>query len=166
VNSRAPEDAKRRKDWFSRPRQVGDALRRLAPALRKVGLEVIFRREPNTGRRLIDITISEDGGHDPSRVSLSSRTPDSRADSGDVAGNGVRHRDDDRDNASPTTPNVSGLRDARDARDAHNPLPSATARHRDDTLELTKSLAITDSDDGLTLGGRDRRSDGVSDERF
>ena len=40
LNKRTPENITRRKDWFSRPRQVSNALRRLAPGLRRVGVEV------------------------------------------------------------------------------------------------------------------------------
>ena len=40
-----PETITRRKDWFSKPRQVSDSLRRLAPGLRKVGIEVTFARQ-------------------------------------------------------------------------------------------------------------------------
>jgi hypothetical protein len=55
LNRQAPEDLKRRKDWFARPRQVADALRRLAPALRRVGIDISGGRQGHTGRRLIII---------------------------------------------------------------------------------------------------------------
>ena len=52
LNKRSPENVTKRKDWFSRPRQVSDALRRLAPALRRVGVDVTFKK---SGTRRIEI---------------------------------------------------------------------------------------------------------------
>ena len=66
LNQRAPETITKRKDWFSRPRQVSDALRRLAPGLRKVGIEVTFARQAHTGRRLV---VVEKSGSSPSPAS-------------------------------------------------------------------------------------------------
>jgi hypothetical protein len=43
--------------WPETPKAIGGALRRLAPALRGVGIEVRFAREAGTGsRRLIELT--------------------------------------------------------------------------------------------------------------
>src|SRR5262249_10923600 len=43
------------KDWFSRPKQVSDVLRRLAPGLRRVGIEVTFLKQGRNRTRLIEI---------------------------------------------------------------------------------------------------------------
>ena len=56
LNTRTDEAITRRKDWFSKPRQVADALRRIAPGLRKVGLDVDFGRHGRGRTRLIEIT--------------------------------------------------------------------------------------------------------------
>jgi len=52
LNKRSPENVTKRKDWFARPRQVSDALRRLCPALRRVGVDVTFKK---SGTRRIEI---------------------------------------------------------------------------------------------------------------
>ena len=44
VNHRTSEDVKRRREWYAQPKQLGDELRRLTPALRKVGITVTRRR--------------------------------------------------------------------------------------------------------------------------
>ena len=54
LNAATPDEVKRQKGWFTRPRQVTDTLRRLAPQLRHVEIEVdLTRRQPRTGRRWI-----------------------------------------------------------------------------------------------------------------
>ena len=63
LTKRTSETMTKRKNWFSRPRQVSDALRRLAPGLRKVGIEVKFARQAHTGRRLVFV---EKSGSSPS----------------------------------------------------------------------------------------------------
>ena len=73
LNVRTAEAITRRKDWFSKPRQVSDALRRIAPGLRKVGLDVDFGRHGRGRTRLIEIVRL-----DSSASSASSAGPDSR----------------------------------------------------------------------------------------
>ena len=53
LNAKVSATITQRKDWFSKPRQVSDAMRRLAPGLRRTGIDVTFTREPHTRRRLI-----------------------------------------------------------------------------------------------------------------
>ena len=55
VTTRTPETITRRKDWFSKPRQVSNALRRLARGLRKVGFNVTFNKHGHARTRLIEI---------------------------------------------------------------------------------------------------------------
>ena len=44
VNRLTAEDVKRRREWFSVPKQLSDALRRIIPALRKIGIQVTRSR--------------------------------------------------------------------------------------------------------------------------
>ena len=53
LSMKVPEAITTRKDWFSKPRQVSDALRRLAPGLRRIGIDVTFERDGS--RRTIHI---------------------------------------------------------------------------------------------------------------
>ena len=53
--NRTSDNITQRRGWFSRPRQVSDTLRRLAPALRKVGIAVTFKRRGHARTRLIEI---------------------------------------------------------------------------------------------------------------
>lgn len=55
LNKLTPDHIKKGKGWFSRPRQVSDALRRLAPGLRRVGFGVDFGRHGHTRTRVIEI---------------------------------------------------------------------------------------------------------------
>ena len=81
LNRRTPEHITKRKGWFSRPRQVSDALRRLAPALRKVGLDVLFGRRGRAGTRIVEIERVS-----ASAASASSAGPDCQGDLADVGG--------------------------------------------------------------------------------
>lgn len=52
---KAASDATKQKSWPKNGRSLSNALRRLAPTLRAVGITVDYRREPDTGRRLITL---------------------------------------------------------------------------------------------------------------
>ncbi len=114
VTTRTPETITKRKGWFSQPRQVSDALRRLAPGLRKVGIEVTFARQAH-GRRLIFV---EKSGSSSSPASPSSPDPGFPVDPGD-------ERDPPSSpaspGASPDNPNVYGPGDDGDEGDAVQP---------------------------------------------
>jgi hypothetical protein len=80
LNGSVSEETRRRKGWFSQARQVGDALRRLAPALRQVGIEVSFIRHGHTRARLIEITVIPASA--PSAASFGPDSLDEPADAG------------------------------------------------------------------------------------
>ena len=115
LNHRTPEHITKRKDWFSRPRQVSNALRRLAPGLRKVGVEVTFARQAHTGRRLIFV---EKAGSRPSPTSPSSPDPAFPSSPGD-AHDGARG--DALPDASPDSAPVTGAGDDGDDGDVVQP---------------------------------------------
>ena len=115
LNHQTPEHITKRKDWFSRPRQVSNALRRLAPALRKVGVEVTFARQAHTGRRLIFV---EKAGSSPSPTSPSSPDPAFPSSPGD-AHDGARG--DALPDASPDSAPVTGAGDDGDDGDVVQP---------------------------------------------
>ena len=115
LNQRAPENLTKRKDWFSRPRQVSDALRRLAPGLRKVGIEVTFRRQAHTGRRLIFV---EKSGSSLSPSPPSSPDPGFPTGPGDVHGGA---QGDESPDPSPRSARISGIRDDGDDGDVVQP---------------------------------------------
>lgn len=56
------ESLTRAKLWPKSARGLGDALRRAAPNLRALGVEVAFSREAGTGRRVVTVTPVQDGG--------------------------------------------------------------------------------------------------------
>ena len=74
LNQRTPEQITRRKEWFSKPRQVSDALRRLAPALRRTGIDATFIKVGKARTRLIQISRFT-----ASAPSAGTAVPDSRA---------------------------------------------------------------------------------------
>jgi len=55
LTKRTPGSVTGRKDWFVKPRQVSDALRRLAPSLRRTGIEVTFLKHGHGRTRLIEM---------------------------------------------------------------------------------------------------------------
>ncbi len=129
LNQRTHEEVKRRKDWFSRPRQISDALRRLAPSLRRTRVEVTLpdrnNREPGTGRRVITLGRTEPEKTGPaashaSRASQAAELERNVRDADRVASPGASRAE---------TP-VLGPRDVGDACDEQKPLSSRDARDR------------------------------------
>jgi hypothetical protein len=55
LNRRVPPESRPAKGWPTTPRALSNALRRVQPNLRQVGIVVVFRREAQTGRRLIEL---------------------------------------------------------------------------------------------------------------
>jgi hypothetical protein len=121
LNQKVPEPITKRKDWFSKPRQVADALRRLAPGLRRLGLEVTFTRAPHTRRRLIRL---EQTGDDASPASPASPGSDSQGFSGPDGDDGQLGRAPASPYSSPRSAHVSGLRTDGDDGDEGLPLSS------------------------------------------
>lgn len=103
---KTPEHITRRKDWFAKPRQVSDSLRRLAPALRRVGVDVQFLRHGHNRTRLIQIERVS-----ASASSASFAGPDLNADPAD-AGADAGHTSSADPSAHPL--NVYGTQDAAD----------------------------------------------------
>jgi hypothetical protein len=130
LNELTSESITKRKEWFSQPRQVADALRRLAPGLRRMGIEVSFLRAPHTGRRVIRI---EKTGHDSSPPSPK---PDYQADSGDETGDAGRAASP---LSSPEDLNKSGRGDAGDgAKPLFQHTPRAIDSPDDAALEFAE----------------------------
>jgi len=129
VNRRTPEDVKRRREWFAKPRQLSDELRRLIPALRKVGVTVIFpsRTGKRRGIRVRRSSASRPSTHEKSRSSASLASPASpaertRADAGDELGDAASTSSPASPTSSPETPNRNGHCDDSDAGDDMEPL--------------------------------------------
>jgi hypothetical protein len=118
LNVRIPDHITKQKGWFTRGRQVSDAPRRLAPALRRVGVDVDFTRQAHTGRRTITLQMKKRGSS-ASPSSPASPGPVLQAQTGDAQGD---DGDDASPCASPENPSVYGVGDAGDEGDAqkHN----------------------------------------------
>lgn len=105
--------------WPESPRAMSAALRRLAPGLRRLGIEVSTYKEAGTGgRRLIAITTQEIGPNEPSRPSQPPLGRDSVGDFGDGQG------DDRRSPAAPDQGHLSGSCDHGDGCDGSSPISS------------------------------------------
>jgi putative DNA primase/helicase len=52
LNARTPLTQQRRKGWHTSPRHVADHLRRLAPALRRMGISVVWPKRGNKERKI------------------------------------------------------------------------------------------------------------------
>jgi hypothetical protein len=109
LNEKTPETVRNRKDWFKRPGDLANALRRLAPALRQVGFNVTWTRTSEA--RLIHVTRANDA-----RSSASPPSPASPP-----VQNPVANDDDDGDaqrgtaSRSPTTIGPGDIGDGSDA---------------------------------------------------
>src|SRR5262249_52346742 len=53
LDDKAPDSTKRARGWASSPKGLSNALRRVVPNLRSVGITVTFRREGKAGKRLV-----------------------------------------------------------------------------------------------------------------
>lgn len=118
LTQRTAEHITKRRDWFCKPRQVSDALRRLAPGLRRTGIEVTFTRAPHTGRRMVRLEKTADISSPPSP------TPKTRRLSGEPSGDGIRHSSPSSPASSPKNSNRTGAGDAGDGGDAPSPFSS------------------------------------------
>ena len=78
----AGDKVTKREDWPANPRTLSGQLRRLAPDLRSIGVEVTFARRTGN-RRTISISRAEDAGVRPSPASPPSPEPASEHDRGD-----------------------------------------------------------------------------------
>jgi hypothetical protein len=102
LSERVDDTIRRRKGWPGTPQALGNTLRRLAPNLRAVGVEIKFSREPGgTRRRLISIIRSS---RKIAGVAVppvpEAHVPDRMEDKGDVPGSSARDNRDDRDGHS------------------------------------------------------------------
>jgi hypothetical protein len=106
----ADEKTRKRKDWPAGPRRLSGELRRLAPNLRRAGVEVTFDRAPGGQRRRL-IRLGNTGAT-PSRPSPTS---------GNVGEPPGQLRDGPSVGTAPNrpaeTPVFSAVRDGRDGRD-------------------------------------------------
>lgn len=112
LNRRTPEAATRHKDWYSRPRQVADHLRRLAPGLRRTGIDVTFKKEGHDRRRII---VLEEVGNKSSPSSAASAGPDWRPNRADESADAGRVASGP---WSADSTNFYGCTDDADAEDA------------------------------------------------
>ena len=113
LNERVDDKTQRQKGWPSNARALGNALRRLLPNLRAVGIDITFYREAQSGRRLIAIGKGTDSIVTPvTPVTPVSGEGDANADrvtQGDVnpafivTQNRVYSDDGDDGDAKPTT---------------------------------------------------------------
>jgi hypothetical protein len=84
LNDKTDEATRNKKDWYKQPRQVADALRRLAPALRQVDINVDFVKEKGSKNRRRIIEIENKGGA-ASAASASSAGPETQGKSADAS---------------------------------------------------------------------------------
>ncbi len=121
ANDTLPDIVTRRKDWFTKPRQIADALRRLAPALRGRGIDVTFPRVGKDRTRTIRI---EEVGLDASASSASSAAADPLSRRADVEADGRSTACAD---SSAKNSNICGSADAADAPAAREPSSADSA---------------------------------------
>src|SRR5262249_10108781 len=94
---REPE-ATRRRGWPGSPRALSAELRRLAPALRGLGVTVKFDREPDRGRRRVICLEAQGGASDRPNRPLAAEEP--------VAGPSAAFSADDSDGVDGSDANL------------------------------------------------------------
>jgi hypothetical protein len=132
-----PEDQAKLKEWPASPRSLSGRLRRAAATLRKVGIEITFKRKAG-GVRTRTIVIQKGGGKDrPKRPD----GPDAQ-NSNDMAWDDTwDDGDDDSATVPPTVPNKplkSKAWDDEDGRDAN--CPTQTGRVASVPFMLTNEM--------------------------
>jgi hypothetical protein len=89
----ADENLRRGKDWPRTPRGLSGRLRRAAPNLRKIGIDVVFAREGHAGPRIIHITTlprqPDKGGEQPSPSSPAPEDWKNRSTGNGLGGDGT-----------------------------------------------------------------------------
>jgi hypothetical protein len=106
------EQAQKSKAWPDSPQGLANRLRRAAPFLRKVGIEIAFGREGRARTRIIRITTS-DAGQQPSASSVSSAGAQKTNGSNDFADASARtagHPADDTAEAAPASVRANPLK--------------------------------------------------------
>ena len=118
LNARVGDEFQRRRWWPKSPRSLSGQVRRAAPGLRRVGVEIAFTREPGGGRRRV-VSVEEAGEDRPYRPN---------------AGGEHDRRTRDRPSTSRDRPSRDGQQDAREGWDcdpqllAQTPDPDEVAR--------------------------------------
>lgn len=119
LTEKTPDAITKGKDWHKSPRQVGDAIRRLAPALRQIGIDISWGRQGGTGRKLITVHTDQraatssqsspsslppehlrSGRDESARTSSQASSPSSQSSSREPARSGPCDRCDDCDDLS------------------------------------------------------------------
>jgi hypothetical protein len=118
------------KTWPENPRALSGRLRRAATFLRKIGIEVAFKKEGRARSRIVHITASapENAGAQPSAPSAQSASGSNGTNVIDFAANGVRTvAGNENGNNAPIHANRLGTNpgSAADGADAKSPSQSA-----------------------------------------
>ena len=132
------ERAVKSKTWPDNPRALSGRLRRVATFLRKIGIEVVFKKEGRARTRIIDITVTppsaapENAGTQPSAPSASSASMPKSEPANGFAGQSLRTVAHDADGSgkgnAPTVrakPLKTNAGNAADGADANLPPQSA-----------------------------------------
>jgi hypothetical protein len=132
VNKRASDEQKRDRHWFKRPRQVRDALKRLAPPLREHGIDVTFGEKDTTRKRNRLIRIEQ-------VATASSVASDPSGQSAPVSAIGGRiSHDESREMPIGSSAHLTNRTTAADAMDAADAQHSDIGRHHDEPTDETQ----------------------------
>jgi hypothetical protein len=135
LNDKAADDIRRQKGWPTNGRVLSNALRRIAPNLRAVGVHVEFERHGQKRTRTITLSTPEQSAKTSSAASANGEnlsnskdlSADVTADANRLADEGGRMVDDQRTQAEVPISDWNIKRmDERDAADAKNHMHSET----------------------------------------
>jgi hypothetical protein len=141
LNGRATDQQKAARHWYRSPRQVRDALQRIAPALREEGVRAVFGEKDKTRNRNRLIRLERlsptasvaSAASDGLTSSHRGRGPDGRTQ--DVRAPGLPHASACSDAVDRVSDNLDGL----DASAVHHHMPAVTNRTREEENERTEN---------------------------
>jgi len=149
LTSMIGEQAARERAWPKQANQLSNKLRRVAPPLRRIGIDIAFERQPHVGTRVIHITVTrhpEGRGKRPSPPSPSSPSGEQfneiNGGVGDGGDDGVTIADSDTVTANPLNPQTSD--DGDDGDNGLHPSQGTVPNDYDAVIEGLAAQAVPD----------------------
>jgi len=142
LEKRIPEEIRKQRDWpAKKPNQLSGHLRRLAPALRQLGIDIQFTRASGGRKRLITIEAIANKAQTSSQPSPSSQGPQNGADSvdDDLAGTVTASSGCD-DGPPPVTTGTMGTV-------TNNPNENGRCDDGDDGDDASENLDLRDDEE-------------------
>lgn len=124
-----PEEVVRAKSWPTNPKALSDHLRRCAPSLRKIGIDVSFTRKGKGSQRMVTLTKAGPGGGKASSSASPSSAPSGTPSDPPHSGNSTADAGADATDDACVSPDTKEDQDGDEA-DAEDAEPAPATRRR------------------------------------